>query len=47
MSDGTCQQGGCEQPGQLVIDPYAQDVLDETVPVILCDEHVQLAIDEI
>lgn len=44
--DGTCQQ--CQQrPGRLVVDPYAQDVNDETTPVILCDECEQETIDAI
>jgi hypothetical protein len=47
MSDGTCEFPECERPGELIIDPYALEITDETVPVILCEDHEQEAIDAI
>lgn len=46
-TDGTCEFPECERPGELMIDPYEQDVNDRTVPTILCAEHEQDAIDAI
>ena len=46
--DGVCTAWqGCDKPGKPIIDPYAQDVLNETVPVVLCDEHEQQLVAEI
>lgn len=33
--DGSCE--GCGEPGTLMEDPYALNVNDEVVAVILCD----------
>ncbi|MEU8158090.1 hypothetical protein AB0B94_30930 [Micromonospora sp. NPDC048986] len=42
--DETCS---CGKPGRLIIDPYAQDVNNETVMVVMCDDCEDIAVLEI
>ena len=45
--NGICEIDGCDQPGRLVEDPYALEIEGETVPVILCEKHLEELHDEI
>ena len=44
--DDACEGYACDKPGRLVIDPFASEVNNETIMVMLCEDCEQIRRDD-